>query len=115
MRYIINLCDAKFYLIHFELIYIVLLFEVPEEVENLQFDDISDRALTVKWNPPKEINGVLMCYQLKYMIKDLPESLKSENFTADIQSTKVEHLQVIIFKKLKLHWYNFIYVIKYYI
>lgn len=97
------------------MIYIVLLFEVPEEVENLQFDDISDRALTVKWNPPKEINGVLMCYQLKYMIKDLPESLKSENFTADIQSTKVEHLQVIIFKKLKLHWYNFIYVIKYYI
>ncbi|XP_012274978.1 protein sidekick isoform X2 [Orussus abietinus] len=72
---------------------VFIIFPVPSEVENLQFDDISDRALTVRWNPPKEINGVLVCYQLKYMIKDLPESLKAENFTADILSTKVEHLQ----------------------
>ncbi|XP_015175534.1 PREDICTED: protein sidekick isoform X1 [Polistes dominula] len=76
--------------------------DVPEEVENLQFDDISDRALTVKWNPPKEINGILMCYQLKYMIKDLPESLKTENFTADTQSTKVEHLQALTHYKFEV-------------
>ncbi|XP_033229948.1 protein sidekick isoform X4 [Belonocnema kinseyi] len=67
--------------------------DVPGEVENLQFLNISDRALTVKWNPPREINGILTAYQLKYMIKDLPESLKVENLTAEIHSVKVEHLQ----------------------
>lgn len=72
-------------------------------MENLQFEDISDRALTVKWNPPKEINGILTHYQLKYMIKDIPESLRVENFTADVLSTKVEHLQVVIdFKQHKI-------------
>lgn len=75
---------------------------VPEEVENLQFEDISDRALTVKWSPPKETNGILTHYQLKYMIKDIPDSLRVENFTADVLSTKVEHLQVIISSNIKL-------------
>jgi len=77
----------------------MIYFTVPEEVENLQFEDISDRALTVKWNPPKETNGILTHYQLKYMIKDIPDSLRVENFTADVLSTKVEHLQVIEFKQ----------------
>lgn len=65
-------------------------------MENLQFEDISDRALTVKWSPPKETNGILTHYQLKYMIKDIPESLRVENFTADVLLNKVEHLQVVI-------------------
>lgn len=63
-------------------------------MENLQFEDISDRALTIKWAPPREINGILTHYQLKYMIKDVPDSLRVENFTADVLSVKVEHLQV---------------------
>ncbi|XP_015603138.1 protein sidekick isoform X3 [Cephus cinctus] len=67
--------------------------DVPSEVENLQFGDISDRELTVKWSPPSEINGILRFYQLKYMIKDTPDSLKVQNLTADTLSTKVEHLQ----------------------
>lgn len=67
---------------------------VPEKVENLQFLNISDRALTVKWSPPKETNGILTGYQLKYLIKDQPDSMKVENFTADITMTKVEYLQV---------------------
>jgi len=72
---------------------------VPEEVENLQFEDISDRALTVKWSPPKETNGILTHYQLKYMIKEIPDSLRVENFTADVLSTKIKHLQVVIDSK----------------
>ncbi|XP_063972668.1 protein sidekick isoform X2 [Diachasmimorpha longicaudata] len=67
--------------------------DVPGEVENLQFDDISDRALTVKWSPPSEINGVLTSYQLKYQIKDNVDSLRVLNFSSDTLSCKVERLQ----------------------
>ncbi|KYM76056.1 Protein sidekick [Atta colombica] len=76
--------------------------DVPEEVENLQFEDISDRALTVKWCPPKETNGILTYYQLKYMIKDIPDSLRVENFTADVLSIKVEHLQALTHYKFEV-------------
>ncbi|XP_019697114.1 protein sidekick isoform X2 [Harpegnathos saltator] len=76
--------------------------DVPEEVENLQFDDISDRALTVKWGPPKETNGILTHYQLKYMIKEIPDSLQVKNFTADVLSTKVEHLQAMTHYKFEV-------------
>ncbi|XP_058794092.1 protein sidekick isoform X3 [Phymastichus coffea] len=67
--------------------------DVPGKVENLQFLNISDRALTVKWKPPKEINGILTFYQLKYMIKDRPDTMRVLNFTAKILSTKIEQLQ----------------------
>jgi protein sidekick len=67
---------------------------VPDEVGILQFDDISDRAVKVIWSEPKQINGILTGYQLTYMVKDRPETLKVENFTSDILSVKVNHLQV---------------------
>ncbi|XP_076674857.1 sidekick cell adhesion molecule isoform X2 [Andrena cerasifolii] len=76
--------------------------DVPEEVENLQFDDISDRSLTVKWSPPQEVNGILTSYQLNYMIKDAPESLRTMNFTADILSVKIEHLQAMTHYKFEV-------------
>ncbi|XP_048507645.1 protein sidekick isoform X4 [Athalia rosae] len=76
--------------------------DVPGAVENLQFDEISDRAVTVKWNPPSEANGILTGYQLRYMIKDSPESLRVENFTADVQSTKIEHLQATTHYKFEV-------------
>ncbi|XP_026669717.1 protein sidekick isoform X5 [Ceratina calcarata] len=76
--------------------------DVPEEVENLQFEDISDRALTVKWSPPREANGILKLYQLKYMIKDVPDSLRVENFTSDVLSAKIEHLQAMTHYKFEV-------------
>ncbi|XP_076627146.1 sidekick cell adhesion molecule isoform X4 [Colletes latitarsis] len=76
--------------------------DVPEEVENLQFEDISDRSLTVKWSPPKESNGILTQYQLKYMIKDLPDSQRADNITADVLSVKIEHLQAMTHYKFEV-------------
>ncbi|KAJ8687397.1 hypothetical protein QAD02_023191 [Eretmocerus hayati] len=67
--------------------------DVPGKVENLQFLNISDRALTVKWRPPREANGILTFYQLKYQIKDRPDSMRVLNLTSDVLSTKIEHLQ----------------------
>lgn len=67
--------------------------DVPDEVGSLQFDDVSDRAVKVIWSPPKQINGILTGYQLTYMVKDQPETLKVENLTSDTLSVMVNHLQ----------------------
>jgi hypothetical protein len=67
---------------------------VPDEVGSLQFDDVSDRAVKVIWTEPKQTNGVLTGYQLTYVAKDRPETLKVENLTSDAASVRVTHLQV---------------------
>lgn len=67
---------------------------VPDEIMNLQFDDISDRAVRVSWSPPKKSNGVLIGYKLKYQIKDNPDSFKEEVLPPSNTSIRVEHLQV---------------------
>ncbi|CAD1468247.1 unnamed protein product [Heterotrigona itama] len=56
------------------------------------FDPLAEQ---IKWNPPFEVNGILTLYQLKYMIKDVPDSLRVENFTSDVLSAKIEHLQAM--------------------
>ncbi|XP_046680839.1 protein sidekick isoform X3 [Homalodisca vitripennis] len=67
--------------------------DVPDEVSRLQFEDISDRAVKVVWSPPENANGVLTGYTLSYSVKDKPDTLKTENFTADTLSVKVAQLQ----------------------
>lgn len=66
--------------------------DVPEEVLNLKFDDVSDRALKVRWNPPKHPNGVLNGYQVKYQIKDKPDTLKTVNLTSDTTMLDISDL-----------------------
>lgn len=70
------------------------MLPVPDEVDRLQFEDISDRAVKVVWSPPEHINGILTGYTLTYMVRDRPDTLKTENFTADTLSVKVTQLQV---------------------
>nr|CAD7448038.1 unnamed protein product [Timema bartmani] len=67
--------------------------DVPAEVGSLHFDDVSDRAVKVLWTPPKQVNGVLRGYQLRYSVKDRPETLLTRNLTEDTLSVMVEHLQ----------------------
>jgi hypothetical protein len=42
------------------------MFPVPDEVENMRFDDVYDTSIKVLWNPPKNINGRLKGYTLIY-------------------------------------------------
>ncbi|XP_031349288.1 protein sidekick isoform X2 [Photinus pyralis] len=69
------------------------LEDVPGEVSNLQFDEVSDRSVTVMWQSPKQINGILKGYQVAYQIKDKPDTLKVHNLTADRTSIEIDHLQ----------------------
>lgn len=72
---------------------IKLFVLVPDEVSNLQFDEVSDRAVKVLWSPPKQINGILIGYQITYEIKDQPETKKIQNLTAVTTSIKITQLQ----------------------
>jgi protein sidekick len=67
--------------------------DVPEEISLLQFDDISDRAVKVGWAPPKQTNGILLGYQVKYQVKDQPNTMKIVNLTAADTSLKIKELQ----------------------
>ncbi|CAH0692396.1 unnamed protein product [Chilo suppressalis] len=67
--------------------------DLPDEIMNLQFDDISDRAVRVSWSPPKKSNGILIGYKLSYEIKDEPDTLKEEVLPPNVTSIRVEHLQ----------------------
>ncbi|XP_055915597.1 protein sidekick isoform X4 [Eupeodes corollae] len=69
------------------------LEDVPDEVASLHFDEISDRAVKVIWAPPKNVNGVLTGYTVRYQVKDRSETLKSINLTATETSLRVTQLQ----------------------
>uniref|UniRef100_A0A336LLQ7 CSON011301 protein n=1 Tax=Culicoides sonorensis TaxID=179676 RepID=A0A336LLQ7_CULSO len=66
--------------------------DVPDEVINLKFDEVSDRALKVRWQPPKFANGILTSYQVKYQIKDKPDTIKTVNLTAEKTELDVSDL-----------------------
>ncbi|XP_063923423.1 protein sidekick isoform X2 [Zophobas morio] len=76
--------------------------DVPDEVSSLQFDDISDRAVKVLWQPPKHINGILIGYQIQYQIKDKPATVKVKNLTAETLSLKVTDLQATTHYKFEV-------------
>lgn len=67
--------------------------DVPDEVATLQFEDVSDRAVTVQWTPPKNANGILLGYRVRYQIKDRPDTMKVANLTAKQTSLQVQELQ----------------------
>lgn len=68
----------------------------------MQFDDISDRAVKVIWQPPKHINGILTGYQIRYQIRDKPDTVKIKNLTADTLSLKVTDLQATTHYKFEV-------------
>ncbi|XP_037934636.1 protein sidekick isoform X4 [Teleopsis dalmanni] len=67
--------------------------DVPDEITALHFDEVSDRSVKVLWAPPKNLNGILTGYTVRYKVKDHPETLKSVNLTADDTQLTVTQLQ----------------------
>lgn len=45
------------------------LEDYPGPVSDLKIDNIRDKSLRINWQPPKEINGVLTGYIIKYQLK----------------------------------------------
>ncbi|TMW48206.1 hypothetical protein DOY81_006718 [Sarcophaga bullata] len=67
--------------------------DVPDEITALHFDEVSDRSVKVLWAPPKNINGILTGYTVRYQVKDRPETMKSVNLTAEDTQLVVNQLQ----------------------
>lgn len=76
--------------------------DVPDEVSSLQFIGVSDRELTIKWSDPLDKNGVLTGYQVKYKIKDSPDT-KVVNLTSQETSLHVTQL-----KALTHYWFEIV-------
>lgn len=68
--------------------------DIPGEVSDLQFDDVSDRELTIKWNEPKEPNGIVLGYEVRYKIKETSD-IKQVNLTAHQKSLHVTQLKAM--------------------
>lgn len=68
---------------------------VPDEVSSLHFDDVSDRAVKVVWSSPKQSNGILIGYKLRYQVKDQESTMREEVFPPNATSVMIEHLEVI--------------------
>lgn len=70
--------------------------DVPDEVASIQFEDVSDRAVTVHWSPPKNANGILTGFQVRYRRKDTAGDTAAAvvaNLTASVYSLQVNQLQ----------------------
>ncbi|XP_050310715.1 protein sidekick isoform X2 [Anthonomus grandis grandis] len=85
-----------------DFVYVKTKEDVPDEVSNLQFDDISDRAVKVLWQPPKKTNGILIGYQIQYQIKDMPDTIKVRNLSADTLSEMITELQATTHYKFEV-------------
>lgn len=68
--------------------------DVPGEVSNMQFEGVSDRELTLKWSEPKEQNGIIKGYQVRYKIKDSTD-IKQVNLTAHDKKLHVSQLKAM--------------------
>ncbi|XP_052901229.1 protein sidekick isoform X2 [Anopheles moucheti] len=68
------------------------LEDVPDEVSALQFSGISDREVGVAWEPPRRTNGILIGYQVRYYVRDQPDTVRLVNLTAEQTRLKVTHL-----------------------
>uniref|UniRef100_A0A182PUC6 Protein sidekick n=1 Tax=Anopheles epiroticus TaxID=199890 RepID=A0A182PUC6_9DIPT len=68
------------------------LEDVPDEVSALWFPSVSDREVSVGWDPPRRTNGVLIGYKVCYYVKDQPETALFVNLTADQTNLKVTNL-----------------------
>ncbi|XP_059483916.1 protein sidekick [Neocloeon triangulifer] len=69
------------------------LEDVPGPVAKFQFDEVSDRAVTVSWGTPPNPNGILIGYTLKYMVKDKAETEKVLELHDNTTSLRIEGLQ----------------------
>ncbi|KAM7347893.1 sidekick cell adhesion molecule isoform 5-T5 [Cochliomyia hominivorax] len=67
--------------------------DVPDEITALHFDEVSDRSVKVLWAPPKNVNGILTGYTVRYQVKDRPETMKSVNLTSEDTQLVVNQLQ----------------------
>lgn len=74
--------------------------DVPDEVSTLQFIGVSDRELTIKWTEPIDKNGQLTGYQVRYNMKDSPDT-KVVNLTAHETNLHVTQL-----KALTHYWFE---------
>ena len=67
--------------------------DFPGPVSNLRFEGITDRGVTVNWEPPAERNGIITGYIVRYMVKDMIHTVAERNLTAETLSFQLNNLK----------------------
>jgi len=60
--------------------------DFPGPVQRLRFEDITDRGVRVMWEKPKDENGIITSYTVRYMVKEKIHTLTEKNLTSDEHS-----------------------------
>lgn len=76
-----------------ELVEIKTNEDVPDEIVSLHFDNVSDRAVTVLWVPPKNKNGILTAFHVKYQIKGDQSTIKTFNLKSNATRFEINELK----------------------
>ncbi|KAG9510748.1 Protein sidekick, partial [Fragariocoptes setiger] len=72
-------------------LYVKTKQDVPDAIQTLDFTEILDKSLRVRWTPPRRPNGVLTKYTVEYSVTGSPE--KSEKvFPGDTSEAKITDL-----------------------
>jgi len=67
--------------------------DFPGPVKDLKFEDITDRGVRVRWQPPVNENGIILGYTVRYMVKDMLHTLMERNLTEASLSFYVKSLK----------------------
>ena len=67
--------------------------DFPGPVTDLKFEDITDRGVRVRWQPPQDENGIILGYTVRYMVKDMLHTLMERNLTETETSFYVKSLK----------------------
>ena len=67
--------------------------DYPGPVSHLRFEGITDRGVTVNWEPPAERNGIITGYIVRYMVKDMIHTVAERNLTAETLSFQLNNLK----------------------
>ena len=67
--------------------------DYPGPISNLRFEDITDRGVRVLWDVPKDPNGIVLGYSVRYMVKDMLHTLVEKNLTSDQLSFYLNQLK----------------------
>ena len=69
----------------------VVVFQVPSPPTGLKADNVKTRSMTISWQPPHDVNGIIKGYQVSYTPRG--ESEHYQDVDKDTTTTELSGLK----------------------